>query len=280
MEAEKAKLPVAVMCRALGVSRSGYYSFKADPNGKRAARDSVLLTHIRRIHKESRGTYGSPRVHAQLLREGISAGKHSVARVMRSHEITWKARRAYKSTTQSRHDLAIPDNILNREFSVESKDSVWCADITPIRTKRGWVYLAAIIDLATRLIVGWKMDSYMRSDLVESALKNALAWREPAQDLIHHSDRGRQYASFSYQSLLLKHGIRCSMSRIGDCWDNAVMESFFGTYKQELQHHAKWENLAEARAATMEYIEIFYNRKRLHSTLGYRTPREVDEAAK
>ncbi|MEZ6004496.1 MAG: IS3 family transposase [Planctomycetota bacterium] len=131
-----------------------------------------------------------------------------------------------------------PDNILNREFSVESKDSVWCADITPIRTKRGWLYLAAIIDLATRLIVGWKMDSYMRSDLVESALKNALAWREPAQDLIHHTDRGRQYASFSYQSLLLKHGIRCSMSRIGDCWDNAVMESFFGTYKQELQHHA------------------------------------------
>jgi len=276
---EKVNFPITLMCRVLGVSRSGYYSFRADPIGKRRARDAALLPEIRRIHQASRGTFGSPRVCEQLRREGKPIGKHRVARIMRKHGITWKARRRFKVTTQSNHTYPIAPNLLNRQFDVDSKDSAWCADITFIHTGEGWVYLAAVIDLSTRLVVGWAMDRHMQTSLVESALKNALAWRKPANRLVHHSDRGAQYASNAYQRLLSQHGIDCSMSRKGDCWDNAVMESFFGTYKQELAHHAKWHSLEDARVATMDYIEVFYNRKRIHSSLGYRTPKEVDEAA-
>ena len=205
-------------------------------------------------------------------------GKHRVARVMRNHGITWKARRRFKATTLSDHAHPIAPNLLNRRFDVESKDSAWCADISCIPTGEGWIYLAAVIDLATRLVVGWAMDRNMQTSLVESALKNALMWREPAERLVHHSDRGSQYASGAYRRLLKTNQIECSMSRKGNCWDNAVMESFFGTYKQELTHHTKWKGLEDLRAATMDYIEVFYNRKRIHSSLGYRTPMEVDKA--
>ena len=198
---------------------------------------------------------------------------------MRKHGITWKARRRFIVTTQSNHTNPIAPNVLNRQFDVDSKDSAWCADITFIHTGEGWVCLAAVIDLSTRLVVGWVMDRHMQTGRVESALKNALLWRNPANRLVHHSDRGTQYASNAYQCLLSQDGIECSMSRKGDCWDNAVMESFFGMYKQKLAHHANWPGLEDARAATMDYIEVFYNRKRIHSSLGYRTPKEVDEAA-
>ena len=231
------------MCRVLEVSRSGYYASCANPIGKRRARDAALLPEIHRIHKASRGTFGSPRVCAQLLREGKPAGKHRVARVMRNNGITWKARKRFRVTTQYDHRYPIAPNVLNRAFAVSSKDSAWCADITYVHTSQEWIYLAAVIDLATRLVVGWELDRHMQSSLVESALKNALLWREPANRLVHHSDRGSPYASDAYRSLLAKYQIECSMSRKGNCWDNAVMESFFGTYKQELAHYAKWNGL-------------------------------------
>jgi putative transposase len=268
------------MCRVLGVSRSGWYDSRARARpSDRELKDAELLEKIRAIHEKSRGTYGSPRVHAQLLRDGIDAGEDRVARLMRAADLRGRVRRRFKATTDSRHAKPIAPNTLNREFTAESSDSVWCADITYVPTASGWLYLAAIIDLATRMIVGWSMASHMRTELVEAALLNALTSRAPASKLVHHSDRGSQYASTSYRALLEQHDIECSMSRAGDCYDNAVIESFFGTYKQEWAHHHRWHGLLDARVATHDYIEVFYNRQRLHSALGYRTPAEVDEAA-
>lgn len=267
------------MCRVLGVSRSGWYaSLRRIRPSKRELGDGELLNRIRTIHAESRETYGSPRVHAQLVREGIEVGEDRVARLMRAAELTGRVRRRFKVTTDSNHDRRVAANVLDRQFTAKASDSVWCADITYIPTAAGWVYLAAIIDLASRTIVGWSMASHMRTELVESALRNALSSRAPAARLMHHSDRGAQYASDSYRELLDAFGIECSMSRAGNCYDNAVIESFFGTYKQEWAHHHRWLGLADARAATHDYIEVFYNRQRLHSSLGYRTPAEADRA--
>jgi putative transposase len=268
------------MCEVLEVSRSGYYDSRDRVRpSDREVRDAELLERIRGIHERSRGTYGSPRVHEQLLREGVRIGKDRVARLMKAAGLRGRVRRRFKVTTDSEHQRPIAPNTLNRDFSADSSDSVWCADITYIPTASGWVYLAAIIDLATRMIVGWSMARHMRTELVESALLNALTSRTPASELVHHSDRGSQYASESYQGLLDQHGIECSMSRAGDCYDNAVIESFFGTYKQEWAHHHRWQGLLDARASTHDYIEVFYNRQRLHSAIGYRTPAEADEAA-
>ena len=266
------------MCRVLGVSRSGWYASckRARPTA-REIRDGELLEKIRAIHAGSRETYGSPRVHAQLLRDGVEVGKERVARLMRADGLQGRVRRRFKATTDSKHDKPVAPNTLNREFKAEASDSVWCADITYIPTAAGFVYLAAIIDMATRMIVGWSMANHMRTELVESALWNALMSRAPASKLVHHSDRGSQYASGTYRQLLEQHGIECSMSRAGDCYDNAVIESFFGTYKQEWAHHHRWHGLLDARAATHDYVEVFYNRQRLHSALGYKTPAEVDQ---
>ena len=275
---EKANYPIALMCRALGVSRSGWYASHARVRpSAQEIRDDELLKRIRKIHEDSRATYGSPRVRAQLVRDGVDVSKDRVARLMKADGLRGRVQRRYKVTTDSRHTKSIAPNTLNREFGTESSDSVWCADITYISTAAGFVYLAAIIDLATRMIVGWSMASHMRSELVESALLNALTSRVPAARLVHHSDRGSQYASDSYRGLLDQYGIECSMSRKGNCWDNAVIESFFGSFKQEWAHHQRWAGLLDARAATHDYIEAFYNRRRLHSSLGYRTPAEMDE---
>jgi len=269
-----------MMCNALNVSRSGWYAShsRVRPTAKEA-RDDELLTKIREIHSASRGTYGSPRVHAQLLREGFDVGRERVSRLMNAAGLCGRVRRRFKKTTDSKHKRPIADNVLSREFDVETADSVWCADITYIPTATGFVYLAAIIDLATKMIVGWSMATHMRTELIESAFMNALSWRTPAEHLVHHSDRGSQYASESYQELLKRHEVECSMSRAGDCWDNAVIESFFGTYKQEWANHQHWTGLIDSRAATHDYIEVFYNKQRLHSSLGYRTPAEADETA-
>jgi len=268
------------MCRVLGVSRSGWYTScrRARPTAREMA-DAELLERIREIHAASRETYGSPRVHAQLLRDGLEVGLDRVARLMKADGLQGRVRRRFKATTDSRHDKPVAPNVLNRQFQADSSDSVWCADITYVPTAAGFVYLAAIIDMATRMIVGWSMANHMRTELVEDALGNALAWRAPAPRLVHHSDRGSQYASRSYRDLLARHAIECSMSRPGDCYDNAVIESFFGTFKQEWAHHHRWSGLAEARPATHDYIDVFYNRQRLHSALEYRTPLEADEAA-
>jgi len=244
----------------------------------REVRDADLQVKISEVHAASRGTYGSPRVHAQLVRDGVDVGRDCVARLMQKAGVRGRVRRRFKATTDSKHNRPVAPNILNQEFTAESSDSVWCADITYVPTSAGWTYLAVILDLATRMVVGWSMASHMRTELVESALLNALTWRAPASRLIHHSDRGSQYASGSYRELLEQYGIECSMSRAGNCYDNAVMESFFGTYKQEWAHHHRWHGLIDARTSTHDYIEVFYDRQRLHSSLGYRTPMEVDEA--
>jgi putative transposase len=280
MSVEKANYPVALMCRVLEVSRSGFYAStaKVRPTPRESA-DAELVDEIRRIHEASRGTYGRPRVLAQLHRDGHEVGKGRVARLMNSNGIKGRVRRKYRSTTDSNHQRPVAPNLLNREFTAETPDSAWCADITQFATASGSIYLAVVLDLATRLVVGWSMASHMRTELVESALANALSWRAPAATLVHHSDRGSQYASDSYQRLLERHGITSSMSRKGDCWDNAAMESFFGTLKQEWAHHHWWRGLLDARASVHDYIEVFYNRQRLHSSLGYRTPEEVDRAS-
>jgi len=274
-----ANYPLTLMCRVLGVSRSGWYASRGRIRpSERELRNTLILKRVREVHASSRGTYGSPRIHAQLVRDGLDVGEDRVARLMRADGLAGRVRRRFVATTDSRHDRPVAPNTLSREFAAESSASVWCADITYIPTAAGWVYLAAIIDLSSRRIVGWSMASHVRTELVERALLNALAVRAPASRLVHHSDRGTQYASNSYRALLEQHGIDCSMSRAGNCWDNAVIESFFGTFKQEWAHHHRWTGLADARAGTHDYIEVFYNRKRLHSALGYKTPAEVDQA--
>lgn len=277
--AEKANYPVALMCRVLGVSRSGLYAWQRRAPSARAEFDDELGRRIRVSHETSRGTYGSPRVHRDLERQGVRVGRKRVERLMRREGLRGRVRRRFRRTTDSNHALPVAMNVLNRRFSVDAPDRVWAGDITYVRTAGGWGYLAVILDLHSRLVVGWALADHMRTELVESALGSALNKRKPSQDLLHHSDRGSQYASASYRGKLEAHGIEVSMSRRGDCWDNAVVESFFGTLKQELIHPARWIDLAEARAAIHEYVEVFYNRQRLHSSLGYQTPSEVDEAA-
>ena len=224
-------------------------------------------------------TYGSPRVHMQLQREGVHAGRNRIARLMREDGLHGRIRRKFRSTTDSSHSHPVAPNTLNRQFEVEAPDRVWAGDITYIRTASGWAYLAVILDLYSRMVVGWSMATHMRTELIEAALRNALGARQASRGLLHHSDRGCQYASGAYRALLAQRGIAVSMSRSGDCYDNAVVESFFGSLKQELVHHVRWDGPAQARAAIHDYIEVFYNRQRLHSTLGYRTPAEVDQAA-
>lgn len=265
------------MCRVLGVSRSGLYAWSRRRPSARAKADAELSRRIRTIHAASRSTYGSPRVHHGLRRDGIRVGRKRVERLMRRDGLRGRIRRRYRRTTDSNHSLPVAPNTLNRQFEVDAPDRVWAGDITYIRTTNGWGYLAVILDLHSRLVVGWALADHMRTELVETALECALGKREPAADLLHHSDRGTQYASVSYRSRLEEQGIAVSMSRRGDCYDNAVVESFFGTLKQELVHHARWADLADARAAIHDYIEVFYNRQRLHSAIGYRTPAEADQ---
>ena len=268
------------MCRALCVSRSGFYRWNTRPSpSTHEDEDRALAERIREIHTASRETYGSPRVHRQLRREDVRTGKKRVERLMREQGLRGRIRRRFKRTTDSNHSLPVAPNTLNRQFDVDAPDRVWAGDITYIRTTAGWSYLAVILDLHSRMVVGWAMADHMRTHLVEEALDAALGTREPAPGLLHHSDRGSQYASERYRGRLTECGIAVSMSRRGNCHDNAVVESFFGTLKQELVHHARWTDQRQARAAIHDYIEVFYNRKRLHSSLGYKTPAEVDQEA-
>ncbi len=277
--AEKANYPVALMCRVLGVSRSGLYAWARRGKSARQAADAKLSEQIHAIHEASRSTYGSPRVHRGLRRDGVRVGRKRVERIMRREGLRGRIRRRFRRTTDSNHSLPVAPNTLNRQFEVDAPDRVWAGDITYIRTAKGWGYLAVILDLHSRLVVGWALADHMRTELVETALLSALGKREPSADLLHHTDRGSQYASISYRRRLKALGIAVSMSRRGDCWDNAVVESFFGTLKQELVHRASWTDLVVARAAIHDYIEVFYNRQRLHSSLGYRTPAEADQEA-
>ena len=236
-----------------------------------------LKQKITKIYHKSRQRYGSPRIYQQLLREGYSVGKKRVERLMCEMGIQAVAKRKYKATTDSSHSKPVADNLLDRHFTPEKPNTSWVADITYIWTSEGWLYLSTIMDLYSRRIIGWSLRERLTKDLVIAALKMALKQRNISPDLLLHSDRGSQYASELYQLLLLKNGILCSMSGKGNCWDNAVMESFYRTLKVELIYQNKYETRREAQRDIFEYIEVFYNRERLHSSLGYYTPEEYEQ---
>jgi putative transposase len=271
------RYPPGVACEALEVSRSGYYAWSRRPVSARAKRREELAAKVRAAHEANRGVYGSPRVCAALRASGEPVCENTVAKVMKQQRIRAKAKRKYvPRTTDSAHERPVADNVLAREFDAPLPDRKWAADITYVPTAEGWLYVAAVIDLCSRKVVGWSMADHMRTDLVADALGMALARRSPGEGLLHHSDRGVQYASDDYQRLLWESGIECSMSGKGDCWDNAVVESFWGTLKTELVHHEHYETREEARASIFEYVEVFYNRQRLHSSLGYLSPEQFE----
>jgi putative transposase len=269
--------PVRLLCDALGVSPAGYYAWRERPASARRQRHDALLVEIRAIHAEFHARYGSPRVHAELAARGQECCVNTVAKLMRDHGIRAKTARKFRCTTDSNHGLPVAENLLDRQFDPDAPNEAWVADITSIPTREGWLYLAAVEDLYSRRVVGWSMAAHLESRLVVDALALAVARRLPGAGLLTPSDRGSQYASDHYQSLLARHGITCSMSRRADCWDNAPMESFFASLKKELVHDADFATRAEARAAIVEYIEVFYNTKRRHSSLGYVSPAEYEQ---
>lgn len=276
----RAKFTVLGMCRALGVSPSGYYAWRDRPESLRGREDRRLLVEVRAIHRASRGVYGSPRIHAELQAMRMRCGKNRIARLMREHGLRAKQNKRFKATTDSRHSHPVAPNLLGRDFQASEPNRKWLADITYIPTREGWLYLAAVLDLHSRLIVGWSMSGRMTKTLVLDAISMAAARRKPGPGLIHHSDRGTQYACRDYQRALRDHGMVCSMSKKGDCWDNAPMESWFHTLKTELVGHRDYQTRRQAKSDVFEYIESFYNRSRRHSALGYMTPAQYERVKK
>lgn len=265
---------VEKMCRIFEVSKSGYYDWLKNPVSDKKLSDELLTINIKKIHKATREVYGSRRLCKELNRHGIICGKNRVARLMKKNNICSKRVKKFKATTNSKHNLPVAPNLLNQNFNVDRLNQVWVSDITYIATGEGWLYLAAVVDLFSRKVVGWAMDSTMTKDLVIKAIKQAV-WRyKPQVGVIHHSDRGSQYASYEYQKILKLYGFQLSMSRKGNCYDNACMESFFSSLKMELIYLTKFKTREEARREIFEYIEVFYNRIRIHSSLGYKTPDE------
>jgi transposase InsO family protein len=276
VEAEKVSYPVSVLCRVLEVSRTGFYAWVRRPPSAQATADQQLGVRVVAIHRRSRGTYGAPRVHAELQAEGTRTSRKRVARLMRRHQVAGRRPTRWRRTTDSRHGHAIAPNRLARRFTVDAPNRVWVADLTYIWTWEGWLYLAVIVDLFARRVVGWALADHLRTDLALDALRMAVGRRRPPAGLVHHSDRGVQYASEAYRTALDHADMVSSMSRKADCWDNAVAESFFGTVKTELIEREPWATRRQARAATIDYIEGFYNSRRRHSFLGYRSPLEFE----
>ena len=275
IETQRHLFPIALMCRLLEVSRSGFYASRQRQPSVRTQVDQRLRVQICAVHWQSRGTYGSPRVHVELRAQGVRCGRKRVERLMRLAGLVAKPRRHQRRTTNSNHGHPVVPNRLERRFAVADIvqfDRVWASDITYVPTREGWLYLAVILDLASRLVVGWAMQPTLDQSLTHAALHMALLRRHPKPGLLHHSDRGVQYAATDYQRLLATHGMTPSMSRKGDCYDNAVVESFFATLEWELIAGADWHTRAEAKAAIFEYIEVWYNRQRRHSALGYISP--------
>lgn len=268
------------MCRVLKVSKSGYYAWLSRGGSRRDQENRVLLLQIQMVHGRSRKTYGSPRVTAELRAEGIHCGENRVARLMRVNGIRAKMKRQFKVTTDSRHRLPVAPNLLDRQFTIDRPNAVWVSDISYVWTDEGWLYLAGVLDLYSRMIVGWSMNNRVNSQLTVAALTQAIARRHVPPGLLHHSDRGSQYAAGEYQKLLSEHDMTASMSRKGNCYDNAVMESFFGTLKTELIFFERFATREEAKAKIFEYIEVFYNRQRRHSSLGYLSPAEFERTKK
>ena len=280
IERHREEYPVKLMCRVLEVARSGYYAWRERKPSTRAKRKERLRVEVRAIHRATKGRYGSPRVHAELQARGERVSRKQVACLMREEGLKGKKRRRFRTTTDSAHTHPVAENVLERKFAVEEiagPDRAWVADITYVPTREGWLYLALVLDLASRLVVGWSMGETLESSLAVNALEMALLRRRPGEGLLHHSDRGVQYASNEYRELLEEQKAVVSMSRKGNCWDNAVAESWFGTMEIELIEDADWHTRAEARSAIFEFIEVWYNRQRRHSSLGYLTPAEYDE---
>jgi putative transposase len=277
ISAEKASTPISVCCRLLGVSRSGYYDWERRAPSDRALTDAWLIEKIRDIWAENRKVYGSPRIHADLrLRYGIRVARKRVERLMREAGISGLHRRKRGRTTISVPGVRVADDLVERQFSPEQPNLLWIADVTYLRTWEGWLYLAAVQDAYSRRIVGWSMADHMRSELVVDALEMAVARRRPAPGLIHHSDQGSQYVSLAFGQAARDAGIARSMGSKGDCYDNAVAESFFATLKKELVHRRSWPTRRELASEVFEYIEAFYNRTRRHSTLAMLSPADYE----
>lgn len=273
------RYPIRLMCRALAVSSAGYYAWRARPESTRAVANRGLLTAIRLLHHDSRQTYGSPRIWRALRAQGYRVGEHRIARLMCHAGIRAKTVTKWRATTQSQHEFPVAANTLDRVFTVAGPNRVWAGDLTYIWTGEGWLYLAVLLDLYSRRVVGWAMGQRLTGELAEQALMMAIMTRTPRAGLVHHSDRGSQYAATSYQRRLTEYGLIPSMSRKGNCWDNACVESFFGTLKRELVYQRHYATRDEAMRDIFEYIEVFYNRQRRHSTLGYHTPAEYEARA-
>ena len=276
IDEERATWPVAVMCEVLAVSRSGFYAWKVRPAPPRAREDAHLVVEIQAAHKAGRGAYGSPRVFRALRKQGKRVGKKRIERLMRSEGIVGKKRKKFCVTTNSYHDDPIAPNIVQRHFGARAPNAVWVTDVTYVWTQEGWLYLAAILDLCSRRIVGWATSANNDTPLALAALSRARDSRRPLFGLVHHSDRGSVYASGDYRAALKASGAMASMSRKGDCWDNAVAESFFATIKGEMIDDRDFETRAEATAAIADYIDAFYNVSRIHSTIGYVSPIEFE----
>lgn len=274
----RAMYAIRMMCRAMRVSRSGYYDWVDRPESARSQRHRLITEKIRHYHQASRETYGSPRIHADLIASGETVGKNTVALLMQRAQIVPKTIRRFRVTTDSRKTVAAP-NLLAQQFTAEKPNERWVSDITFIPTREGWLYLAVILDLYSRAVVGWAMHQRMKTELITDALKMALMSRQQSNTLLLHSDQGSQYAAAEYQSLLASRGILCSMSRKGNCWDNAVAESFFHSLKTELVHHEDYRSRTEAKASIFEYVEVFYNRQRRHSHIGMMAPLAFEKMA-
>lgn len=277
---EKASFDVRLMCAVLGVSASAYYEWEQEQQSAHQRHDEELLALIRQLFAQFRGRYGVPRIHAELVKRGHRVSRKRVARLMRESGLRAKSARKYKATTDSKHNLPVAPNLLKRDFVAERPDAVWVSDITYLWTREGWMYLAVIIDLFSRKVVGWSLRERMTADLVCEALDAAVCLRRPRRGLVFHSDRGSQYASAAFRRRLWRYGMRQSMSRKGNCWDNAVAESFFATLKKELVRDIPFDSRAHARTDVFEYIEVFYNRLRAHSLLGYESPTSFEACEK
>lgn len=286
IESERAKYPVKQLCRVLEISQSHYYRWRSGWISRKAQRDAELAGEVKRVFDEHQKRYGNRRIVEELQRDGFRVGRHRVARLMRENCLKAKMKRRFRITTDSNHGQSIAPNILEQRFDVDSPNQVWAGDVTYLRTTDGWLYLAVIIDLCSRKVVGWSMNTRLKKELCLDALQMALWRRRPDKGLLHHSDRGSQYTSSDYREALEKASVSCSMSRRGNCWDNAVVESFFSTLKRELFLNEPPMGRLLTSQAVFEYIEAYYNRKRRHSTLGYLTPEEyerqvlTDQAAK
>lgn len=278
IDAKKAEIPIETACAVLGVSVSGYYAWKGRPASARQSDDMVMLAYVRAAFVTSNETYGSPRMHAELTEHGLAIGRHRVARLMRENGLKARQKTRFKRTTDSDHGGPVASNVLDQDFTATAPDQKWGVDISYVWTAEGWLYLAIVLDLFSRRIVGWQLSDRLKRGLAMDALRRAIALRRPPPGLIHHSDRGSQYCSVDYRRLLLDHGFVASMSGRGNCYDNAMVETVFKTIKSELIWRTAFTTRAEASRAIGQYIEAFYNLRRRHSSLGYVSPATFEAA--